>query len=47
MKSGCLSFTDNFARNLLQTLEDGIFGISYQVHVEKNLILPHKITIEE
>ena len=38
MKSGlCLSFADNFAKNLIQMLDDGTFGILYEVCIENKV----------
>ena len=44
MKSGlCLSFADNFAKNLIQMLDDGTFGILYEVCIENKVEMDWKI----
>ena len=46
MKSGlCLSFEDNFAKNLIQMLDDGTFGILYEVCIENKVEMDWKILV--
>ena len=46
MKSGlCLSFADNFAKNLIQMLDDGTFGILYEVCIENKVEMDWKILV--
>ena len=38
IKSGsCLTFTDNFARNLIEKVDEETYGISYRVQIQKKM----------